>query len=361
MKFTLGLHKLPFELDSSQIIYVGGEKDEKVTNLIVRHFRTIRDYFASQGYTFCYIPYVKVDLLSRERLHYNAPFAKSSREADYMVSNDFILDYMIHPENRDKVSPSLLYYHPSCLDKAYSDAEDQMFGVTISEASFVDDEALKGALDEIIENIEEHREGEIRFHISEKASEEQPDLYAHDEEPTYGFAEDAFDEETKALIQEIEERVDKLRQKGIESYIIKSLFQHRKTTLSRMLITKDFRIYLGDYFGMEIEMGPLPKAVYLLFLRHPEGIVFKYLPDYREELKAIYRQLKPSFGTESTLQSIADVTNPTSNSINIIRSRIRAAFIAKFDEHLAQHYFITGKRGEPMRITLPRELVKWDK
>ena len=37
-------------------------------------------------------------------------------------------------------------------------------------------------LDEIIENIEEHREGEILFHISEKASEEQPDRYAHDED-----------------------------------------------------------------------------------------------------------------------------------------------------------------------------------
>lgn len=360
MKFTLGLHKLPFEPDSSQIIYVGGEKDEKVTDLIRHYFPHIRDYFASQGYTFCYIPYVKEDLLSRDRLHYNAPFAKSSGEADYMVSNDFILDYMIHPENRDKVFPSLLYYHPSCLDKTYSDAEDQMFGVTISEASFVGDEALKGVLEEILDDIEKHRKGDIRFHISEE--EQLPDSYTHEEEPSYGLPDDeAFDDETKVLIQEIEERVDKLRQKGIESYIIKSLFQHKKTPLSRMRITSDFRIYLGDYFGMEIEMGPLPKAVYLLFLNHPEGIAFKYLPDYCEELKRIYRQLKPSFGTESTLQSIADVTNPTSNSINIIRSRIRAAFIAKFDEHLAQHYFITGKRGEPMRITLPRELVKWDK
>ena len=35
------------------------------------------------------------------------------------------------------------------------------------------------------------------------------------------------------------------------------------------------------------------KAVYLLFLNHPEGILFKHLPDYREELTEIYVKLKP--------------------------------------------------------------------
>ena len=29
-------------------------------------------------------------------------------------------------------------------------------------------------------------------------------------------------------------------------------------------------------------------------------------------------------------------------------------------DHLARNFFITGVRGEAKRITLPRELVKWD-
>ena len=36
MIFTLGLHKLPFTPDSRQIIYVAGEHDEKVTELVKR-------------------------------------------------------------------------------------------------------------------------------------------------------------------------------------------------------------------------------------------------------------------------------------------------------------------------------------
>ena len=114
---------------------------------------------------------------------------------------------------------------------------------------------------------------------------------------------------------------------------------------------------LGD---KEIKMEPLVKAVYLLFLKHPEGIVFKYLSDYRQELIDIYKDLRPMGLNSRSLQSIEDVTNPCLNSINEKCARIRAAFINKFDEHLAKNYIITGQRGEAKKITLPRELVVWE-
>ncbi len=37
----------------------------------------------------------------------------------------------------------------------------------------------------------------------------------------------------------------------------------------------------------------LVKTVYLLYLKHPEGIAFKQLPDYRQELIDIYKTLRP--------------------------------------------------------------------
>jgi hypothetical protein len=54
------------------------------------------------------------------------------------------------------------------------------------------------------------------------------------------------------------------------------------------------------------------------------------------------------------------VTNPLSNSINEKCARIREAFVGQFDEHFAKNYYIDGKRGEPKKISLPRELVKWE-
>ena len=153
--------------------------------------------------------------------------------------------------------------------------------------------------------------------------------------------------------------MEKNKSKETQGRIV-SQVPDKSEKLSRLIITKDYRILLPDYFNLEVKMEPLVKAVFLLFLRHPEGIVFKCLPDYREELIDIYKDLRPLGLNNRSLQSIEDVTNPCLNSINEKCARIRAAFINKFDEHLAKNYFVTGERGEAKKITLPRDLVVWE-
>lgn len=161
------------------------------------------------------------------------------------------------------------------------------------------------------------------------------------------------------LLEDMDVRMQKLRAKGMNEWTFRGLFK-TKAQLSRLVVTKDFRILLPDYNDIEVKMEPLVKAVYLLFLRHPEGIVFKGLTDYREELLDIYKALKPMGLSKRTIQSIEDVTNPLLNSINEKCARIRSAFIKEFDEGLAKNYFVTGERGEVKKITLPRDLVIWE-
>lgn len=129
--------------------------------------------------------------------------------------------------------------------------------------------------------------------------------------------------------------------------------------LSKLSIAKDGTILLADY-QKEVKMEPIVKAVYLLFLNHPEGIAFKYLPDYRKELTDLYHKIKPWGLTERAIRSIEDVTNPLLNSINEKCSRIRAAFLPVVDSTLLEQYTITGKSGEVKKITLPRDLVVWE-
>ena len=173
-------------------------------------------------------------------------------------------------------------------------------------------------------------------------------------------ADDDFDFESKLIMREIEERIEKLKQRGVKWSVIKRMVSNYKEELSPIVITRDYKIVLTKYH-IEILMTPLPKAVFLLFLKHPEGIMFSYLPDFREELLAIYKKVKgPLFNETEARKSIWDVTDPLSNSINEKCSRIREAFVSQFDEHLAQYYFVVGKRGEPKKIALPRNLVKWD-
>jgi len=161
------------------------------------------------------------------------------------------------------------------------------------------------------------------------------------------------------LLEDMDVRVQKLRNKGLNEWTFRGLFK-TKAQLSRLIITKDYRILLPDYNNIEVKMEPLVKAVYLLFLKHPEGILFKGLTDYRDELLDIYKKLKPVGLNKRTIQSIEDVTNPLLNSINEKCARIRSAFVKEFDESLAKNYFVTGERGEAKKIALPRDLVNWE-
>ena len=128
---------------------------------------------------------------------------------------------------------------------------------------------------------------------------------------------------------------------------------------SRLTIKKDGTIMLSDY-NKEVRMEPMTKAVFLLFLKHPEGIAFKALPDYRKELAELYVKIKPLGLNDRVIKSIEDVTNPLLNSINEKCSRIKASFQAEVDASLVDQYYVIGKSGEQKKITLPRKLVIWE-
>lgn len=129
--------------------------------------------------------------------------------------------------------------------------------------------------------------------------------------------------------------------------------------ISRLTIVKDCTIFLSDY-QKEVKMEPIVKAIYLLYLKHPEGIAFKCLPDYRKELANIYQKIKPFGLTERAIRSIEDVTNPLLNSINEKCSRVRAAFQSEVDPTLLEQYIITGKSGEVKKVMLSRDMIVWE-
>lgn len=160
------------------------------------------------------------------------------------------------------------------------------------------------------------------------------------------------------LVEEVKNKVRKLKDLGLSEEDITSLLRSEQP-LFQLTVSKNYRIFLGEKCT-EVCMEPLVKAVYLLFLKHPEGIVFKNLPDYRKELTFLYDKVRPWGLTERTLQSIEDVTNPTLNSINEKCARIKKAFLSVMEADMAEHYFIKGTRGEPKGIDLPRDLVVWE-
>lgn len=146
-----------------------------------------------------------------------------------------------------------------------------------------------------------------------------------------------------------------------------------RATLSPLVITKDFRFILPNYGNKEVMLSPIHKSLYMLFLNHPEGIEFKNLIDYREELLAIYNEVGNRVGPDKMVETVNRLTNPLDNAINEKCSRIKAAFSDLMDEYQADYYIINShiKRNQSTStklwferlkiINLPRELVVMEK
>ena len=351
MPYTLALNDLPFEPDKNQIIYIDGSQKDEIANLIQYNYFSIRRCFEARGYDFCYIPYLKQELDNYEKIHYNAPYAKSGH-AKFITDDNFILNFMLEPKKKGEIPPSLLYYIPDFEDESYPEAQYLFRAMPITEQSFKDDPVLRNAIIDILKDIDENANS-----LLYRSEDVWMPYIPMAGEPVE--ADDEFDVESRILIQEIEERIERLREKGVKQYIIERLVSNNKR-LSQLIITKQGNIILREYFT-EIKMTPLPRAVFFLFLKHPEGILFKHLPDYQEELFDIYKKLKGRFFNEvEARKSIQDVTNPLSNSINEKCARIREAFVSQFDESFARWYYVDGKWGEPKKIALPRDLVVWE-
>ena len=130
--------------------------------------------------------------------------------------------------------------------------------------------------------------------------------------------------------------------------------------ISRMKITREYKIYLVDYNNLEIPMYPLAKIIFLLFLLHPDGILFKNMIDYRAQLCQLYEKVTGRVITQKVRKSLDDLTDASNISIAQKVARIRASFRAFMPDHIADHYTITGKNAEPKKIILDRALLSWD-
>ena len=181
--------------------------------------------------------------------------------------------------------------------------------------------------------------------------------------------------EERAL--ELKRLIEQLQAEGRNDLLLKAIgvplleelrIEAAKGRLSRLIITDDYRFILEDYHR-EVELQPVHKAVYLLFLAHPEGIEFKRLADYREELTRYYMATAKIMDKEKVAESVDHLINPLDNAINEKCSRIKKVFLELMDEYTASYYIISSHTQKHIAgssriwyerlkvITLPRELV----
>ena len=344
------------KLSPKELVYIASEEDKALTELFETRPEVLEGWGQMIGFHIVYLPLLMKRLKDKRVLQYRAPHLSDAELADVAIGNDFLLQYLDNPSDKEKIRQGFIRTEDIHRGSDGKDKATNRFYPLSSKSG----EPLADQLHRIGKQISLEKGQHDRYL---EAQSQSFDDWGDAESPSTNFADDNFspeeqEEAINELMEEVRERISKLRQRGIAEYLLEQLI-HPDNRLSRLVVTKDWCILLPDYNNMEIKMEPLVKAVYLLFLRHPEGIAFKQLPDYREELTRIYNQLKPSGLTDRAIQSIEDVTNPTLNSINEKCARIRAAFVGQFDDYMAKSYYVDGQRGEAKKIALPRNMVFW--
>ena len=414
MKFGIALNNQPFTPDNKQVIYVENSYDEKVNLFIKENYDSLVAGFRSYDLEFVYLPlYFKASDIEA-KVRYYAPYLLSQIKEPDSLRSSYLLNYMVRPENRTKLPASLLFvprqetgewiYHGFSLD--------DMIG---SGAGVVD--VVEKTNNEIL-RIKAEIEGEVRFRISpsddndserarfrkvpaeeENKIEESRTLYRKVEECIEACSAGAPSEEEKAkkkrrswgfgslfsewmcgmavsldeeddeeyneaqgnvgeILADLQSNVEKLRLMGVALGAIHE-FIDKHEPLSQLVITDDLRLLLPLY-NVEIELSAQKKALYFLFLNHPEGIVLQRLEDYHNEFVNYYKQTNKGVLTPKMEESIKKLEEYGNNQLNVLIARIREAFCLKFDERLARNYFISGERGQSYRIPLDPDLVKWE-
>lgn len=397
MRYSIALKDLPFEPEERQVIYVENQYDDRINALIKDNYEQIKWTFNRANLGFVYLPMFFNDEEIKDKILYYAPYLTEEIMEKVELRSSHLLGYMSHPENKPKIIPSFLF-------APKKDNNEWIFeGLTISTDDSKELGSIASYFSEIAIVIEEeivslqpklslrfdedvlespmttgeppidssHAEysstpdlsNAVKRWIKKTCKEclsEEEDNTAISHEPTPPSLEEILEEDVRETLEELEKKIERLRLLGIPLDVIVA-FVARYETISRLRITDDLRILLPDYGNREVLMGPLFKAIYFLFLNHPEGIVLQQLENYHHELVNYY--LQTSHKKELTgrmLETINTLEYPGNNNINSILSKIKAYFRATIDEHLAKHYYIVGKPSEPYKIALDNIIIEWE-
>ena len=156
--------------------------------------------------------------------------------------------------------------------------------------------------------------------------------------------------ELLSLLEKVQER---LRALGAEKEI-------EEAKPVKLYIDKNFTVYLDGRGGQVLPLRPMVRALFVLFLRHPEGILLKQRDLYRQELEEIYSVICPNLSGEVVRSRIGRLVDLQDNSFSEKASVLNASLDELLPRGMAGSYKIQGLNGHPRRIPLSPLMVEWE-
>lgn len=325
------------------VIYYESQPSPTLNKYIEEHFEEISQRIHSKGFTFIYPPKLISEI--QQSIEYIYPGTTPLQLANY-TTEDFYNDIQRNIINSTKQNPLLIIPdHKNFCKFPIEILGDSNTPCFVYELEYIKDEQVEYILNKDINNLTSLFDDGVRYCLV------KGDVPAKDP------IDNADQASIERISEEIQIRINQLYAMGVTTSVISKLITLPTPKLSHLLITKDYQIILTDYNNMKIEMPNLSKVLFFFYLNHPEGVRFKELRGYEKELTTIYSTISNLENTKKMKKSIDDIIDSTKNSVNEKCSRIRAAFISKFQDELARQYYITGEAGEVKKIILDRTLV----
>ena len=127
----------------------------------------------------------------------------------------------------------------------------------------------------------------------------------------------------------------------------------------KLFIDCRYAIRMNAPDGPEMPLRPLVKALFILFLKHPEGIRLKERERHQRELEEIYGAIAPGVSQEDVRRRVQRLVDPEDNSFSEKASVLNTRLEALLPPDIADGYKIQGFNGHPRRIPLAELMVEW--
>ena len=376
--------KVPFSFDRDTYLYLENKPNESISQCVERNLDKINRAFSEYGFRFIYFPNWKPDSNS---IHLANIPKESEVQVKRFLDRINTVEYthlLCNALHIDKEEIDSGIFHFACY--LYDDHMDKTDILYTRFTHF----SMQGVTDDTIEEFcrnycdmivdSRNRPHGCYFSVQAKRRLSGWDFYEEHGEPCENYADYTFPENMKDIAENVKKEIEQLKEGGYFELLLHTLGDETinelrnvklNPSLSKIEITDDYRIMLSDY-GKEVKMTPLQKTLYIFYLRHPEGVAFKMLSAYYDELLAIYKVLSNREDLQKQQHSIRRLVDATDNAINEKCSRIKEAFLKVVDDFIAQNYYLCLKRENYKnegitytnllkRITLSRELVIYPK
>ena len=356
-----------FDVPYNYVIYFEKEQNVELSFYIRSNYEMLKTKFETNGLNFIYLPLIHTSTIKIEevisyyfpQLNYNQLsekvvekfnekmlsqiFNNFHDEINFISDKNEFVPAQIKSEEllnlidfKSNINSGLLFFK---YEKGVIGVSDYFYSNSNHDYELFFDEAIKYI---VIDNWEDYCLGDnmIASFL-----------------PAIDYTEQ-LDDDAKEVVQELENKLADLKDSGQLLFLIpvlKDLLNKQSqkidfNSISKIEIDYQNKIQL-PFFKKVVELSHLTKAIYFLFLKHPEGINLKDIGNYKKELLTIYTSVSNQLDYDKMAKSIDDIINLETKAIYTHLSRIKSAFYKIMDASFAKYYIVSGS-GEEERVVL---------